>query len=149
MSLWSQVAKVREIVFWIQMKAIHGCDASVVFVQGRDITTFLCRNSLLRFFITCDLDEKSKRISIKNGLSVEKNAERLSNRDHEDSTRKLRRVYFDKEGGVRELPNSGDNPNIAISQLINVVKPVVLEWQKEIITPKIEEPRKRRSTFSC
>jgi cytidylate kinase len=130
-SLWSELPTIREKLFWVFMKEIHGCDESVVGVEGRDVTTFLCRTGLSNWFVVCILGERARRRNLQNNLGIEENIKSLSNRDKRDGSRTLRPCYFDSKF-AKELDNHGVSPNGAASIVITHSTDTIVNWKREI-----------------
>jgi cytidylate kinase len=132
-SLWAELPIIREELFWVFMCEIHNCDESVVCVEGRDVTTFLCRAGLSNWFVTCSLDERARRRNIQNEnlLGFKITRESLVNRDLIDSNRMIRPCYFDHRF-AKELDNENTSPSAAFCVVINHSSEKVLNWKREI-----------------
>lgn len=130
-SLWAELPVIREELFWVFMREIHDCDESVVCVEGRDVTTFLCRTGLSNWFVTCSLEQRAKRRNIDNGLGYDENMKSLANRDEIDANRQIHPCYFDAKLAT-ELDNENTTPSVAFCVVINHSTEKVLNWKRQV-----------------
>ena len=117
---WSSLPLARQAVFMVQMMALYSQGHMVVVVEGRDITTFICRYASFRFYIDCDLWTRAERRSVQFGGTPNEHHVLLGKRDVDDMTRDLHPLYFDEEGGVIKVltDRSFSETNAYIKQLV-------------------------------
>jgi len=133
---WSSNIYVREVAFWLQMKAVHGSTKNFVAIDGRDSFQWFRKGSF-GFIITCDLEictQRRLKQYLEQGLdcTYEEVRTELITRNKGDSPRMDRSNAMASPGWVNVLNNSTDNRFSCISGINNKIEPLKIKWESEL-----------------
>lgn len=134
---WSSNLLVREVAFWLQMKAVHGSEKNVVVIDGRDPARWF-RKGPFGFLVICDVAlcaERRVKQYKEQGIDCEYEEvlESLIERNNGDRERLNKSNAMVSEGWLLELDNNKDRFS-CISTANNKIEPLKTKWETELVT---------------